>query len=82
MIRLYEQVVRKEEEPKKQFETLNVHCGFLNKVTTNCLPLLSDYFDSVREEACVAFEYLIFNFLPIRPEVGKENQEMLQILKA
>ena len=46
------------------------------------LPLLSDYFDSVREEACIATEYLICNFIPQRPEPSKETTDFLQMIKS
>lgn len=46
------------------------------------LPLLSDYFDSVREEACIATEYLICNFIPQRPLPSRETVEFLQMIKS
>ena len=43
---------------------------------------MKDYFDSVREEACIAVEYMINNFIPMKPDLGQKNTEMVQMLKA
>lgn len=59
LIRLYEQIFRQDHDANKQFQVLSLHCSFLKTVTTKCMPLMSDYFDSVREEACIAVEYMI-----------------------
>lgn len=82
LIRLSEQVVRQDYDANKQFEVLNLHCGLLKSVSSKCLPMMSDYFDSVREEACIAVEYMINHFMPIKPDLGKKNNEMVQMLKA
>ena len=57
-------------------------CVFLTSLTSLILPLLSDYFDSIREEACIATEYLICNFIPQRSEPTKETAEFLQMVRA
>lgn len=58
--------MHKETNAERQLKLLKDNCGFLKNLTSLILPLLSDYFDSVREEACIATEYLICNFIPQR----------------
>jgi spore maturation protein SpmA len=57
-------VVHKEANSEKKLKVLREQCGFIKNLTKLILPLMSDYFDSVREEACIATEYLICNFIP------------------
>lgn len=57
-------MVHKEANSEKKLKVLREQCGFIKNLTKLILPLMSDYFDSVREEACIATEYLICNFIP------------------
>ena len=43
---------------------------------------MSDYFDSVREEACIACEYMIQNFIPTRNDLPLETTDFLKMLRA
>ena len=46
------------------------------------LPLMHDYYDSVREEACAAIEFLIHHFMPFKPGFDQGSQDLLQMLRA
>jgi len=79
---LFEQIVNKQRTPEQQLEMLQTNFGFLKRVTTQILPLMSDYFDSVRGECCVAVEYLIWNFIPERNDFSNETRDLLQMIKS
>ena len=80
---LYEQIIRKQQTPDSQMIVLTTHFAeFMPKLTTLMLPMMSEYFDSVREEACIAAEYLICNFIPPRPELGRDSLDFINTMKA
>ena len=54
---------------------------FLPAITSGVLPLLKDYHDSVREEACIVIEYVITKFLTHRPTLNQEQQDQLMMLR-
>jgi len=45
------------------------------------IPLLKDYFDSVREEACIVVEYIITYFLTHEPALNKEQNDLIMMLR-
>ena len=45
---------------------------FLKALSTLILPLMSDYYDSVREECCKGVDYLITNFIPARTDLTQQ----------
>ena len=54
---------------------------FLPVITSAVLPLLKDYHDSVREEACIVLEYTITKFLTHKPQMNQEQQDLLMMLR-
>lgn len=59
LVQLNSQVISKVENGAELLENTD----FLQVVTTDLLNMLKDYFDSVRDAACVLLEFLITNFL-------------------
>ena len=55
--------------------------NFLPIITTDMLPLLKDYYDSIREEACIVTEFIITHFLPHEPSLDKESSDLIMMLR-
>ena len=54
---------------------------FLPAITTDVLPLLRDYFDAVREEACIVIEFIVTYFLTHEPPLTKEQSDLVMMLR-
>jgi len=54
---------------------------FLPAITADLIPLLKDYFDSVREEACIVTEFIVTYFLTHEPQLTKEQSDMIMMLR-
>ena len=55
--------------------------NFLAPITTATLPLLKDYFDSVRAEACIVTEFIVTHFLTLKPQLDKEQSDLVMMLR-
>ena len=77
---LNEQVVSKiakEEDKITQFKCTK----FLRFVTDQLEPLLKDYYDSVREEACQLLEFIVENFIAKSLQLDADQESLLQMLR-
>lgn len=81
LICIFEQIVQKQ-KGEARVKVISEHLGVLKDITGWILPLMKDYFDSVREEACVACEYLIQNFVQAREDISPETSNLLRMIKA
>ena len=51
-------------------------------VTNEIIPMLKDYFDSVRDQACQLLEYMITHFLRKSVVAEEERKDLLMMLRA
>lgn len=73
---LYEQVVSKidkDDDKVTQFKRTK----FLKFITDSILPLMSDFYDSVREEACHLLEYIVDNFIAKSLKLDADQESLL-----
>ena len=78
LIQLNEQVIQKVENGQLLFEGTDI----LHVVTGELIPMLKDYYDSVRDQACSLLEYMITHFLRKSVVAAEERRDLLQMLRA
>ena len=54
---------------------------FLRPIMKGVVPVLKDYFDSVRGEACIVTEYIITHLLTHEPALNKEQTDLIMMLR-
>ena len=73
LIQLNEQVIQKVENGQLLFEGTDI----LHVVTGELIPMLKDYYDSVRDQACTLLEYMITHFLRKSVVAAEERRDLL-----
>ena len=83
--RMYQYVVQLNLQVISKIENgaeLLADTDILHCVTADLIAMLKDYYDSVRDQACIVLEYIITHLLRTSPLLSYKNRDLLQILRS